>query len=222
MQVFESTLRPGMLVSLKTSITGLNVNYKRRVLEAEHISPDGSLQAKWETDKLVLDAAEHDAAKKARADARNAIAAACVQSDFGLLCPQDRDDKLKAAIDKATAIVAAFNVTARLSNISVYVMTGKIETGEKEATRAINSEVRDLINEMTLGIQLQDVKRVRDAANKTRALLAMLTEAPAAALETAIDFARDTARAIVKDGNGGAVGIEAVAVLSDTYQMFPA
>ena len=220
MQVFESTLRPGMLVSLKTSITGLNVNYKRRVLEAEHITDGGQLQAKWETDKLVLDAAEHDAANKARADARNAIAAACVQSDFGLLCPQDRADKLKDATEKANGIIAAFNATAKLSNISVYVMTGKIETMDREAIRAIHSEVRDLLMDMASGIQRLDVKMTRDAANKARALLAMLVEAPAASLEVAIDFARDAARAIVKDGNAGAVGVEAIAVITDTLAMF--
>jgi hypothetical protein len=211
----ESTLRPGSLVSLKTSITGLNVNYHRNVLEAEHTTADGKLQAKWETEKLVLDAAEHEAAKKARADARNAIASACVQSDFGLLCPESNASKLQDAIAKAIAIVAAFNATAKLSHISVYTMLGKIEHASPDAVNAINSEVRDLLMDMESGIINNNVKMIRDAANKARALTAMLTNDPATKLETAIEWARDTARAIVKDGNGGAVAAEAVNVIAE-------
>ena len=220
MQVAESTLRPGMLVSLKTSITGLNVNYRRNVLEAEHVTADGKLQAKWETEKLVIDANEHDMAKKARADARNAIAAACVLSDFGLLCPESNESKLKDAIAKANAIIDGFNSVSKLSRISVYVMTGKIESHDANAIRAINSEVRDLLLDMESGITRNDPKVIRDAANKARNLTAMLMQEAAAHLETAIEFARDTARHIVKHSNGGAVGTEALAVIQDAARYF--
>lgn len=221
MQVMESTLKPGKLVSLKTSITGLNVNYRRHVLEAEHVTAAGTLEAKWETQKRVLDAAEHDLAKKARADARNAIASACVQSEFGLLCPESNTEKLDYAIARANAIVDGFNSVAKLSHISVYIMAGKIESHDQHAIRAINSEVRDLLLDMESGIGRADVKMIREAANKATRLTAMLMQEPAAHLETAIEFARDTAREIVKNADGGgAIGVEALAVIADTTKYF--
>ena len=220
MQVRESTIRDGSLVSLKTTIAGLNVNYRRNVLEAEHIDANGQLQAKWETEKLVLDAAEHEAAKKARADARNAIASACVHSDFGLLCPVTNMDKLGECIAKANGIIEAFNNTAKLSRISVYVMTGKIENGDGQASRAIHSEVRDLLTEMVCGVASCDVKRIRDAANKAKNLSTMLSDEATAQLETAIECARDTAREIVKNGNAGALADEAASVIKTAEAYF--
>ena len=62
-----ATLRPGLLVSLKTSVHG-NVSYQRRdiINEASH--------SKWETDRVIADPVEHEAATKARNTARGMIA----------------------------------------------------------------------------------------------------------------------------------------------------
>jgi len=221
MQVITSTIKPGMLVSLKTTISGLNVSYHRRVIEAEHVTADGKLQASWETDKLVLDAAEHDLAKKARADARNAISAACVHSDFGLLCPMENEEKLNAAIAKATDIIAAFNKQAKFSKISVYALTGKIEVNDVQAVAGINSEIRDLLMDMESGVTNGDVRLIREAANKARGFMPMLVAEPAAFLESAIEMVRDVARAIVKDGSAPEVlRAESVMAINDAMGTF--
>ncbi len=41
-----STLRPGLLVSLKTSVTG-NVVYRRKDIEPDHRTKDGVQRARW-------------------------------------------------------------------------------------------------------------------------------------------------------------------------------
>ncbi len=53
-----STLRPGLLVSVKTSIRG-NVTYSTRDLDPDHIESDGSRQARWETERRIADPQEH-------------------------------------------------------------------------------------------------------------------------------------------------------------------
>ena len=52
-----STLRPGLLVSLKTSIRG-NVSYQTRDLEHEHAVAGGQTRARWETERTVANKAE--------------------------------------------------------------------------------------------------------------------------------------------------------------------
>lgn len=58
-----STLRPGLLVSLKTSCTG-NVSYTRADIEAGHMTEEGKKRAKWETERTIEDPIEHEAAIK--------------------------------------------------------------------------------------------------------------------------------------------------------------
>ncbi len=46
MPIQSTTLRPGLLVSFKTSIRG-NVSYTKKTLESEHITDDGAQEARW-------------------------------------------------------------------------------------------------------------------------------------------------------------------------------
>ncbi len=61
-----TTLRPGFLVSLKTSLTG-NVSYSTATIESDHETAAGELKARWETERTVSDPAEHEAGIKALA-----------------------------------------------------------------------------------------------------------------------------------------------------------
>ena len=80
-----SILRPGLLVSLRTSIKG-NVRYFTTELEKEHITEEGEERARWETERTVRDPEEQKRALKARSLARSAVQTVCSHSDFGLLC----------------------------------------------------------------------------------------------------------------------------------------
>src|SRR5262249_46513243 len=91
-----STLRPGFLVSLKTSTRG-NVAYDKRDIERDHLVK-GKRVAKWETTRQIADPDEFERAQKVRAKACSLIRGVCAQSDFGLLCPEDKGDQLAKAI----------------------------------------------------------------------------------------------------------------------------
>ena len=196
MTIRTSTLRPGLLVSLKSSVAG-NVSYTRRDLESE-ISKDGKAQAKWETERTITDVEEHEKAIKARNKARMTITRICSQSAFGLLCPEPAEAELEAAIAEARQITDAFNAEAKLSRVSLYVITGRIAPDDVEAVRAINSEVRELLDDMREGLQNLDVKAVREAASKAKSIGAMLSPDAAARIQIAIEAARTSARRIVQ------------------------
>lgn len=204
-----STLRPGLLVSLKTSLTG-NVKYATVDLEQDHLTADGQKRARWETTRVVVDPAEHEAAVVARGKARSLITAVCAQSAFGLLCPQSGETMLTDAITTARQVINDFNARAALTQVSLYVIVGRVAADDVEAISAINSEIRDLIGNMESGLRNLDVKEIRAAANKLRSVSAMLSPDAAKRAGAAIEAARSAARRIVAAGETAAIEIDRV------------
>lgn len=211
MSLSTSTLRPGLLVSLKTSIKG-GVTYQKQVIEPEHIV-DGQVQkAKWETTRTINNAAEHEAASKARSKARSLISGVCAASAFGYLCPEADADRLEAAIAEARKVADEFNATAELTRVSVYVITGRVAPDDVEAVKAINSEVKDLLADMADGIAKLDVKVIRDAASRAKSIGEMLSGDAQARVQIAVEAAREAAKKIVKAGEAAAVEIDQRAI----------
>jgi osmotically-inducible protein OsmY len=199
MALQSKTLKPGLLVSLKTAVVG-GVNYTKNVIEDAHITGDGAQIAKWETERTVTDAVEYEAAKKARGKARSIINGVCSASSFGLLCPLDKAKELENAVAEARKVTEGFNRAAKVSRVYVYVITGKIAADDAEAVKAINSEVRELLDSMKDGLQNFDVKVIREAASKAKGLSKMLERGSSDKIEAAIASARSAARKIVKAG----------------------
>ncbi len=202
-----STLKPGLLVSLKTSIVG-NVAYQRVSLEEDHVTDEGTRRARWETKRVITNPKERALASFTRSQCRAAVARVCSNSTFGLLCPEDRQADLDAAIKKAQAAAAEFNSVATLTRVHVYVIAGRIAADDIEAARAINSEVRGLLTEMEEGIKRLDVSAVRQAANKAKSIGRMLSPAAAERIKVSVEAAREVARKIVKAGEEAGVAID--------------
>lgn len=203
-------IRPGYLVSLKTSLIG-NISYHKQVLEREHIVEDGSEQARWETKRVIGDRAEHDRGWKAQAEARAKVSRVCTNTAFGLLCPEERNGELQTAIAEAKQIAADFNSTARLSRINVYVIVGKIAPEQFDVVSAMAAEALELLSEMQGGITSRSAQTIRTAANELRRLSDMFSENGRDRLKEAIDAGREAARKIVKAPNGPAHEAEAAA-----------
>jgi hypothetical protein len=204
-----STLRPGLLVSLKTSVRG-NVSYNRVDLENDS---DGKTEtARWETERKIADAKEHEAALKARSKAVSLVRGVCAKSAFGLLCPESGAAKLDEAIAEGRKITDAFNATATLTRVSVYVIAGRVAPDDVEAVKAINSEIKDLLADMERGLRNCDVKVVREAANKAKNVGMMLSDEAQERVKIAIKTARDSARKIVQAGEQAAQEIDKRAI----------
>lgn len=202
-----STLRPGLLVSLKTSVAG-NVQYHKVTVEADHVTETGERRARWETERTIADPDEHEKAIKLRSAARALVTRECSASAFGYLCPESASETLSAAVLAAHAMVDAFNATAAMSRVSLYVITGRVAADDVEAVRAINSEVRDLIAAMESGARNLDVKVIREAAGKAKSIGAMLSPDAQARVTVAVEAARDVARRIVKAGDQAAAEVD--------------
>lgn len=190
-------LKPGYLVSLKTTVRG-GVHYKRRDIEPEHKDATGAQVAKWETEREIPNPEEFEAASVARNKARSLVSAVCSASSFGLLCPVADEAALFGAIAQAREVATAHNATAAASVVEVYVLVGQVARDDAEAARAIASEMRDLMQAMDEGIRRADPAAIRDAANRARAMGAMLSEDVSGKVNEAIEQARKAAREIVK------------------------
>lgn len=201
-----STLQPGLLVALSVRTKG-NVRYDKVVLESDRV--EGTTRTeKWETTRTIEDAEEHALATKARSKARSIISSVCTNSSFGLLCAESKADILTAAIADARAVVETFNGKAKLTRLSVYVMAGRIAADDVEAVKAINSEVRALIDDMEAGVKNMDAAKIREAASQAKDIGKMLRPDMQERLEMAISAVRSQARAIVKAGETAAVEID--------------
>lgn len=211
MSIQSTTIRPGFLVSLKTSVTG-NVSYDKRIIETEHRTANGEARAMWETVRTITDPAEHERAEKARSAASSKIRAVCSRSAFGLLCPEVDAEALAQAIQAARDIADEFNASATLSSVSVYVIAGKIAADDVEAVKAINSEISELLADMAQGVRNMDAEAIRAAASKAKNVGAMLPAEASARVQVAIDAARSAARQIVKSGEQASAEIDQRAI----------
>jgi ElaB/YqjD/DUF883 family membrane-anchored ribosome-binding protein len=216
-----STIRPGILVSLKTTVRG-NVNYSKIDIDPEHITPDGKKEATWQTFKQIDDPAEHDEATKIRGKALSIVRGVCVRSDFGLLCPDYKESDLATAIRDARKLTEEFNARAKLTRIGVYVIAGKIAATDAEALRAIRSELSGLVADMEAGIRSVNVEAIREAASKAKNVGQMLNPEQKERLQEAIDVAREQARKLVKAGEQAAeqVNEQTVRALSEYRTQF--
>lgn len=193
-----STLKPGYLVSLKTTIKG-GVSYQKIDLEMEHRTEGGALESRWETTRRVEDAEEFAQATKARSAARSVIVRQCIASSFGLLCPASNVGALEAALADAREIAERHNALATCTRVDVYALIGRIAQDEAEATRALAAEMGELMAAMKAGIAAADPQAIREAANKAVQLGKVLEEGTAKKVSEAIAQARSAARRLVRD-----------------------
>lgn len=189
----KSTLRPGLLVALKTSIQG-NVNTWSNDIERSEE------RVHTETVRTYADRAEHDRAVQTRSKVRSLLRSVCAQTNFGLLCPEERREQLDAAIAEVSKVVADFNSTAKYSLVWAGVVTGSIAATDLQAVRSINSEVRDMIDAMRNGITAKDASAARDAAERAQQIAQMLAKDAQDLVAEAVQATRKAASAIVKAG----------------------
>src|SRR5215472_5662935 len=142
MTLRATTIRPGVLVTLKTSLTG-NVRYFTTDIEREHLLENGQTsEAEWNTRRITLDKAEHELAVKTRSKCRSLITGCCTVGNF-LICPVANRDNLEKAIAEAEALARDFNAKAAVTRISVYPALTEVAPDDARWIQLINSEVRD-------------------------------------------------------------------------------
>lgn len=188
---------PGILVALKSRVSG-GVEYRRKDLEGATRRAKEKI-ARWETTRLIEDVDAYERALKARGDAQTMIRRLCVATSFGLLCPQDREGELDAAIAGARAIAAEFNASQSRIMLHVTALKGRIADNDADAIRAIVDEATDLIEQMGKGMDASDVKAIRDAAMRAKRLTEMMGSEMSDQVITAVELARDVARRVVKE-----------------------
>lgn len=200
-----STLRPGLLVVLNTSIQG-NISYTTEDLAHQ---ADGGTDVKvWQTERTIADLDEYHAAVKVRSRVQSILRSACYRTAFGMMAPEANAEKLIGAITEARKVADEFNATASLTRVSVKILTGRVAADDVIATQAIAAEIRDLMSDMQTAIAASDVKAIRDAAAKAKQVGEMLSDEAKGQVAEAVKAARAVATKIVKVGEDAKVEID--------------
>lgn len=204
------TIKPGLLVALTSKAEG---NRKYTSKEVDQQQQGASELRKWEGECFTRDVAEQEAAEKCRSEARGMIAKLCFKTDFGLICPEDREQELAEAIARAHAHVSAFNATAMYTRVYVDALPARIAKDDTAAAKAITKDVRELLDAMKAAIAAADPKAIRDTCNSARQIGQMLSADLEEKVSKAVANARSIARKIV--ARVEKAGESAAAVLAD-------
>jgi ribosomal protein L29 len=217
---FNTTIRPGLLVAVKTSIKG-NVSYKKTDTAVRTLE-DGSEVAEWDTERRIKDAAEQEAASKARSRARSLISGVCSVTDFGYLCPVASRPELDVAIAEARKVAEEFNRTSKFTKLRFEAVTGTIAQNDYQAVRAIRREVAELLTDMEEGLKNLDVGVAREAATRAKQLGQMLSAEAEVRVELAIQQVRESCKKIAAAGENGVAEIDRVTIarLTETRTAF--
>lgn len=204
-------LKPGILVSIKTSQSG-NRSYQKQELERAHLTEGGVERSRWNTTKIVFDPEEAKAAAQIANRARYLVTRLCADTAHGPLCPVDRRDDLTAAINESRAMVRDFNESAVFSRVEVNVICGEIIADDLNTVRALFSETEKFMAEMQQGLAELDVKKVRAVCVKALDVGQMLSPEASATMTLAVNAARAACKKIVAAGEQAAVEIDERAI----------
>jgi hypothetical protein len=193
----RTKIRPGIMVSLKPRNRG-GTAYVRTDLGKQGETATGAFVEEWQTRKVVENPEETERAKRTIGKAASLVRAVCVSTNFGLLCPLEREPELDQAWRDARKMVEEHNATAETTHLAIYMMKGQVAGTDEEAARSITEEVRGLVEQMNSGIDRLDVEQIREAAGKAKQLEEMLAEEQAEKVSLAVKAARSAARLITK------------------------
>lgn len=207
--IFVSTLRPGLLVHVSTSIKG-NVSYEKS--EETVTNARGVEISEWETTRYVKDPKEQKLATEIRSKARNLVVSVCAATEHGLLCPEDKRSELEEAYVKARQLCAEFNATAKNTRLKFNALAGIIEPNDRKAVRAINGEVRELLSEIQAGIDSLDVERIRDASSRVKKIGNMLAPDMQARINGAVTDIRSMAKKMLEAGEQAATQVDSAII----------
>jgi len=205
------TIRPGVLVSVKTSHAG-NRSYQKKEIERPHRTDDGVERSRWDTVRIVFDPDEAKEASQVASRARYLITRLCADTAHGPLCPMDRREELYEAIKEARELVEKFNETSVFSRVEVNVICGEIVADDVMAARALFSETEKFMTQMQEGLEQLDVKKVRAACNKLLDVGQMLSPEASTTAALAVNTARAACRKIVAAGEQAAIEIDQKAI----------
>ena len=208
----EVIIKPGLLVSLSSTVTG-NVHYYKQTLEFPHLTETGEQRSRHETTKIVVDPDEHDRAGKVRDKCRSLILSVCsTMGPSWLLCPEDRKDELIEKIAEAREWAADFNRTAVYTRVEFTVFWGVVAQDDARAAEAVARTVAQLMADMQVGLAELDVKKVRALCDKGIQMGQVLSEDSRTTTQIAIRAAREACKRIVKAGEDVAIEIDRNAI----------
>lgn len=196
-----SILRPGYLVAFSVRVSDTGLSYKRddlvSTVDAKDVGENAQV-TKWETTKILADAAEHAKAVKVQGKISGLVRKSLAVTPFGYFCTEANFQDLVTAIDGAKKIAADHNASSVYTTARVFFRVGKVATTDEQAARDIAEELVSIVDRMNLAITRLDPEAIREAVKDALAFGAMLAPVESEKVGLAVEAARDAANKIAK------------------------
>lgn len=158
-------------------------------------NPDGSEDASWETQRHFRNREEAKEADRVYANARFKIRAKCAFTPIGYVCPKEKEDELKTAIDEARALVDEANTKFKHCRIKFCVALADLRPDDGAST-AFRDALDNCVVQLKSSLTEFDYKRARNVLSATKVMVDVLKDSEA---KRALVEIRDEARRLATE-----------------------
>lgn len=198
-------VRPCILVIDKLLVERA-VEYNRTDISCK-ANPDGSEDAKWETERHYKNRQETQKANQLYSAARAKLHAVCHRTDIGFICPEANRDKLETAIAEARKLVEDGNEVFQHCSVRFRVVCTELKTDNMPGVTTIQEVLEENVEKLKEALLSFDPTKATTILNSSKNLVGLFQDpASRQALETSRKEAKQLAGEIRKllkefDGN---------------------
>lgn len=153
------------------------------------------------TRRTIRDLEGYEAAVKLIGQLNSGLSKICITSLFGRLCRLDKEQELRDYIREARILAKKHNDSAlgRLHKVQVRLVPGFIAGDAERVAKGLVTEMQDLFTEMQGALDRNDVKAIRDVADRMREAAPVFKGKEQEKINAAIKSARKMARKLVSE-----------------------
>jgi hypothetical protein len=167
-------IEPCILVNDRVSVDR-GVRYVRHDL-FKKANPDGSEDAKWETERHYKDRSETKVANSTYTKARSLLRKVCLPTEIGFVCPVAKENELQAAIFAAGKLVDDANKSFKHCKITLRIVCTTIEPTNNAGVAMLEDTLTNTVASVKAALENFDMQRVREVLSSTKTLADVLAD----------------------------------------------
>lgn len=193
-------LKPATILVHRCARRG-GLHYKRKneqTIEDSKSNPEKREKLTWESERVIDDKEEYDAAISLRGRCLYAVRKLGRSNELGILVRADRMKEIDEELEKWNKEMDEFNAKAKHCEVENFVMKFDISGDNTEVLKIMLRDLGELLNDLTVAMKKADPKSIREVITKLKNFDELLPDTTAKVVGTAIEGARELARGISK------------------------
>jgi hypothetical protein len=193
-------LKPAMILVHRCARRG-GLSYRRKndkTIEDSKSNPEHREKITWESERIIADKEEYDAAVSLRSKCLYAVRKLGRPTAVGILISADRINEIDEELAKWKTETDEFNGKAKHCEVENFIMKFYISGDNTEVLKMMLRDLGELLNDLTVAMSKADPKSIREVIVKLKNFDELLPDVTAKVVGTAIEGARELARNISK------------------------